>query len=77
MRRRVLLRGRMSGSYIWCRALRGNNNGPGLRVVDSGAIGVRELGHEMHVRRRQHGDLGWIKAKDEKRANEDFTAVLR
>jgi hypothetical protein len=63
MRRRVLLRGRMSGSYIWCRALRGNNNGLGLRVVGFGAIGARELGHEMHVRRRQHGDLGGIQSR--------------
>jgi len=62
MRRRVL-RGRMSGSCIWCRGRRGSNNGPGLRVVGFGAIGVRELGHEMHVRRRQHGDLGGIQSR--------------
>jgi len=63
MRRRVLLRDRMSEYCIWCRVLRGNNNSLGLRVVDSGAIGVRELGHEMHVRRRQHGDLGGIQSR--------------
>jgi hypothetical protein len=63
MRRRVLLRGRMSGYCIWCRALRGNNNGLGLRVVDSCAIGVKELDHEMHVRRRQHGSLRGIQSR--------------